>query len=65
MPDRSWISIMIAMTRPLTASRVLLVADRRELPSDLRAAPLRRFRLARLRLDGRDAAPRYEQVKRA
>ncbi|MDQ6777816.1 MAG: hypothetical protein M3071_16755 [Actinomycetota bacterium] len=56
------------MTRPLTASRVLLVADRRELPSDLRAAPLRRFRLARLRLDGldgRDAAPRYEQVKRA
>jgi hypothetical protein len=65
MPDRSWISIILAMTRPLTASRVLLVADRRELPSDLRAAPLRRFRLARVRLDGRDAAPRYEQVKRA
>ncbi|HWF48998.1 MAG TPA: hypothetical protein VG294_00020 [Solirubrobacteraceae bacterium] len=52
------------MTRPLTASRVLLVADRRELSSDLRAAPLRRFRLARLRLDGRDYAPR-QQVKRA
>jgi hypothetical protein len=65
MPDRSWISIILAMTRPLTASRVLLVADRRELPSDLRAVPLRRFRLARVRLDGRDAAPRYEQVKRA
>jgi hypothetical protein len=56
---------MLVMSRPLTASRVLLVADRRELPSDLRAAPLRRFRLARLRLEGRDAAPRSEQVKRA
>ena len=65
MPNHPLISIMLAMTRPLTASRVLLVADRRELPSDLRAAPLRRFRLARVRLDGRDAAPRYEQVKRA
>jgi hypothetical protein len=58
-------SIILRMTRPLTASRVLLVADRRELPSDLRAAPLRRFRLARMRLDGRDVAQRYEQVKRA
>jgi hypothetical protein len=65
MPNPVPTSIILAMTRPLTASRVLLVADRRELPSDLRAAPLRRYRLARLRLDGRDAAPRYEQVKRA
>ncbi|HEY5316456.1 MAG TPA: hypothetical protein VIJ20_00645 [Solirubrobacteraceae bacterium] len=44
------------MTRPLTASRVLLVADRREMPSELRTAPLRRYRLARLRLDGRTGA---------
>ncbi len=65
MPNHAPISIIIVMTRPLTASRVLLVADRRELATDLRAAPLRRFRLARLRLDGRDAAPQYEQVKRA
>lgn len=56
---------MVAMNRPLTASRVLLVADRRELPSELRAAPLRRYRLARLRLDGRDSAtpPRARQAR--
>jgi hypothetical protein len=64
MPNHQQIANILAMTRPLTASRVLLVADRRELSSDLRAAPLRRFRLARLRLDGRDYAPR-QQVKRA
>jgi hypothetical protein len=50
------------MTRPLTASRVLLVTNRREQPSELRAAPLRRYRLARLRLDGRMAA-RQQYVK--
>jgi hypothetical protein len=55
---------MVGMPRPLTASRVLLVADRRELPSELRAAPLRRYRLARLRLDGRETAARYEHGKR-
>jgi hypothetical protein len=47
-------AIMVAMNRPLTASRVLLVADRRDLSSELRTAPLRRYRLARLRLDGRE-----------
>jgi hypothetical protein len=51
-------AMITAMTRPLTAARVLLVADRRELPSELRAAPLRRYRLARLRLEDRDSAPR-------
>jgi hypothetical protein len=64
MPNHPHMAIILAMNRPLTASRVLLVADRRELPSDLRAAPLRRFRLARVRLDGRDSAPR-QTVKRA
>jgi hypothetical protein len=57
--------IICAMAHPLTSSRVLLVADRRELPSKPRSAPLRRYRLARLRLDGRGAPARYEQVKRA
>ena len=65
MRDRASRSIIIAMTRPLIASRVLLVNDRRELASDLRAAPLRRFRLARLRLDGRVSAARDEHLKRA
>ncbi len=41
--------IICAMAHPLTSSRVLLVADRRELPSKPRSAPLRRYRLARLR----------------
>jgi hypothetical protein len=44
---------------------VLLVADRRVPPSELRAAPLRRYRLARLRLDGRATAARHEYGKRA
>ena len=50
--------MIIAMTRPLTASRVLLVADRRELTSEMRAAPLRRYRLARLRVEGRGVVAR-------
>jgi hypothetical protein len=56
---------MRAMTRP-TTSKVLLVADRRSAVSEPGTAPLRRFRLARLRFDGRDAEPasRFEHLKR-
>ena len=53
------------MTRPLTASRLLLVADRRDSPSELRAAPVRRYRLARLRLEGRGYVVRHDRVKPA
>jgi len=56
---------MIDMIRPLTASRVLLVADRREIPTELKAAPLRRYRLARVRLDGRDVPARDASARRA
>jgi hypothetical protein len=55
-----------AMTQPATSPRVLLVADGR--PPKL--APLgtrvRRYRLARLRFDGRatDPAARYDHLKR-
>jgi hypothetical protein len=53
------------MPRTITSSKVLLVADRRAASSGPAAAPVRRFRLARLRLDGRAAAPsRYEHLKR-
>ncbi|MBV9605430.1 MAG: hypothetical protein JO027_09995 [Solirubrobacterales bacterium] len=54
------------MTRPLTASKVLLVADRRSAPASRRDTPVRRYRLARLRLDPRSAAgeSRYEYLKR-
>ncbi len=54
------------MLRSITSSRVLLVEDRRVAPSENGGAPLRRYRLARLRLDGRSAAPavRFEHLKR-
>lgn len=53
------------MTRS-TTFKFLLVADRRSVVSDPGAAPLRRYRLARLRFDGRDAesASRFEHLKR-
>jgi hypothetical protein len=59
-------AIMLAMTSPVTSSKVLLVADRRRAPTKHAAAPLRRYRLARLRFDGRAAEPsnRFEHLKR-
>lgn len=58
---------MLAMTRPITSSRVLLVEDRRgatAAPASI--VPLRRYRLARLRLDGHQAESegRFEYLKR-
>jgi hypothetical protein len=44
---------------------VLLVADRRAMTSELRAAPLKRYRLARMRLDGRASGAPIEHGKRA
>jgi hypothetical protein len=53
------------MSAPLASSKVLLVADPRAVPARSSAVPIRRYRLARLRLD-RDAAghSRYEYLKR-
>jgi hypothetical protein len=65
MRNRTSTAIILAMNRPLTASRALLVADRRVAPSEVRTAPLRRYRLARLRLEGREAPARIAFVKRA
>jgi hypothetical protein len=58
--------IILAMTRPITASKVLLVADRRTPPANRRDTPIRRYRLARLRFDSPPAAgePRFEYLKR-
>ncbi len=66
MRRRGATSIMVVMLRPITSSRVLLVADRRVPPSDNGGAPLRRYRLARLRLDGPSTGPvvRFEHPKR-
>ena len=54
------------MPRTITSSKVLLIADRRVAASSPGAAPLRRYRLARLRLDGRaaDPASRFDHLKR-
>jgi hypothetical protein len=60
-------AIMLAMTRPLTSSsKVLLVADRRLDATEPPTAPVRRYRLARLRFDGRPTGPggRFEHLKR-
>ncbi|HEY3727577.1 MAG TPA: hypothetical protein VGL51_10410 [Solirubrobacteraceae bacterium] len=43
------------INRPAASSKVLLIADRRVGSSDV-APAVRRFRLARLRLDGRPEA---------
>jgi len=67
MSRRGAARIITLMPRPITSSKVLLVADRRVAPSENGAAPLRRYRLARLRLDDRSAEPAYraEQLKRS
>lgn len=56
--------MMLSMTRPNT-SKVLLVADRREAPAEA-GVPVRRYRLARLRFEGREtaSASRFEHLKR-
>jgi hypothetical protein len=58
--------IIFAMTAPLKTSKVLLVADRRGAGVQSASAPLRRYRLARLRLNpppaGREAG--FEHLKR-
>ena len=54
------------MTPPITSSKVLLVADRPAIAPQVGAVRVRRYRLARLRLEGRPtaAASRYEHLKR-
>lgn len=59
-------TIILTMIRPFTPSKVLLVADRRAAPSAGGSPAVRRYRLARLRLDGRpaDAESPFEYLKR-
>lgn len=58
--------MILGMTRPLTASKVILVSDRRQVPAPRRDTPIRRYRLARLRLDSRPAGTesRFDYLKR-
>jgi hypothetical protein len=55
------------MTTPRTASKVLVLSSPRVLGAGPAAMPLRRFRIARLRLDGRQASgdPRFGHLKRS
>ena len=66
MRNRAQMPIILAMTRPVTASKVLLVADRRTVPVSRRDTPIRRYRLARVRLDSRPAGgeSRFDYLKR-
>jgi hypothetical protein len=54
------------MTRPVRSSKVILVADRRGDAAEAGTAPVRRYRLARLRFDSRPSGPesRFDHLKR-
>lgn len=58
--------MMLAMVRPITSSKVTLLTDRRAASHRPGVAPVRRYRLARLRFDGRSTDPksRFEHLKR-
>jgi hypothetical protein len=58
--------MILPMTRPTASSRVVLIADRRADRVLGGGASVRRYRLARLRLEGRPggADDRFEHLKR-
>jgi hypothetical protein len=59
--------MICAMTFPATPSRLLLIEDRRAGDAVRAVVSVRRYRLARLRLDAPAAEPaaRFEYLKRA
>jgi hypothetical protein len=59
-------TIILGMTLPATSAKVVLVADRRTAHASSAPAPVRRYRLARVRFDGRPSDPsaRFEHLKR-
>jgi hypothetical protein len=59
-------SILSAMTRPPAASKLILVEDRSAASEADRSAPVRRYRLARLQIEGRstDPASRFDHLRR-
>jgi hypothetical protein len=58
--------MMPPMTTSRPSSKVVLVADRRPTPAVAGVPAVRRYRLAKLRLDPRPSDPetRYEHLKR-
>jgi hypothetical protein len=67
MPHELRCPIMTAMTHPLTSSKILLVVDPRTASAEQGSPAVRRYRIARLRFDGRsqDTASRFEHLKRS
>lgn len=57
---------MLVMTHPVRSSKVLLIADRRATAAGPTTVPVRRYRLARVRFEGRptDSGSRLEHLKR-
>lgn len=55
-----------SMTRPTNSSKVVLIGDRRADADISAGVPIRRYRIARLRFDGRPAGAdaRFEHLKR-
>jgi hypothetical protein len=66
MPSLAGKSMILSMNSPHTVSKVLLVADQRSRTPRTAVSPLRRYRLARLRIDGRSTQPgaRFDHLKR-
>jgi hypothetical protein len=60
------LAIMLAMTRPVPPSKLILVEDRSAASDSDRGAPVRRYRLARLQIEGRstDWGARFDHLKR-
>jgi len=60
------LGIMLAMTRPVESSKLILVEDRSATPDADRPPRVRRYRLARLQIEGRssDPASRFDHLKR-
>jgi hypothetical protein len=59
-------AIMLAMTRPVASSKLVLIEQRRLAPAVDRDTRLRRYRLARVQLGRRsnDPASRFDYLKR-
>jgi hypothetical protein len=66
MQDLAREAIIMPMTNPATSAKLLLIEDRRGAAAAADGMTVRRFRLARLRLEDRrrDDASRYEHLKR-
>ena len=66
MPSLAGAAIIIGMNSSHAVSKVLLVADQRTRTPRTVSPPLRRYRLARLRIDGRSTEPgaRFDHLKR-